>query len=259
MSAKPIFILTDSASGFTAGQAFADQIDGVIPFKSLKGRPTPITIKAYESHFYPLAKQGTVIHISISSGLSDAYDNAAAAALNINQLDHSDQHVFIIDSKSVSAGQQLIVYEALKLRAANYNATLIAKQLIEATMSIRTWLTVDAQHLIDSGHCPKILGRLMDIAKIRPLIRLNSDGQPHLKALPTNEDALIKHLVNSITKDTHPKSQIIISHAGYQNLIIIASRKINSHLHSAPKIKSIDTHLDKPAIIISYFTCYPPY
>jgi len=98
--------------------------DGFYEDKSLPqtGACSP---EAYRQHFAELTADGSkVVHFNLGSALSSAYENASAAAADM-------EGVYVIDGKSLSTGIGLQVLAACRMRDAGMSAADIAHEASE--------------------------------------------------------------------------------------------------------------------------------
>ena len=110
-----------------------------------------------------------VVYISISSKLSSCYQNASIAAEDID-------NVYIVDSKSISAGTSLVVAEACRLRDSGLNACEIAEKLNEFKDRISLTFVIDEiDFLRAGGRCSAVAAMAANIMKLHPCIS-SEDG-----------------------------------------------------------------------------------
>ena len=98
--------------------------DGFYEDKSLPqtGACSP---EAYRQHFAELVADGSqVVHFNLGSALSSAYENASAAAADM-------EGVYVIDGKSLSTGIGLQVLAACRMRDAGMSGADIAREAAE--------------------------------------------------------------------------------------------------------------------------------
>ena len=113
------------------------------------------------------------ICIMLSSGLSGTYQ-AAVLAKDIVDYDN----IYVVDSKSVSCGIQILVEEARKMVAQGLSALEIVEHLDELKKRIRIYLSVDTlEYLYRGGRLDKASYVIGGLANIKPLIAVNEEGK----------------------------------------------------------------------------------
>ena len=114
-----------------------------------------------------------MICILLSSALSGTYQSACLA----KQIVGYDS-IYIVDSKSATAGIRLLVEEAQKMIGEGYNVVDIVDRIEEMKSRIRIYASVDTlEYLKRGGRISKAVASIGEIAKVKPLISLNEAGE----------------------------------------------------------------------------------
>ncbi|HHT16110.1 MAG TPA: DegV family protein [Papillibacter sp.] len=102
----------------------------------------------YDVHFEKFAAQyGAVIHISIGSGFSMCWQNAAEAAKRY-------KNVFVFDSKNLSSGQGHLVLEAARMARNGALPDEILKRLYVMRDKVETSFLIDRlDYIFKGGRC----------------------------------------------------------------------------------------------------------
>ncbi len=121
----------------------------------------------YEEFFTKILKNyQAIIHISLSSEISSAYQNAYAVATNM-------PNVFVIDSKQLSTGIALLAIYARKLIDDNLEAYQVADLVTKKTTSIQTGFVLEnLQYLHKGGRCSAMAKFGANLLKIKPQIAM---------------------------------------------------------------------------------------
>lgn len=114
-----------------------------------------------------------LICIIFSSALSGTYQSALLA----KQIVGYDS-IYIVDSKTATAGIQLMVEEAEKKISEGWEANKIAEHLEDFKKKICIYASVDTlEYLKRGGRINKAVASIGEIAKVKPLIHLNEAGE----------------------------------------------------------------------------------
>lgn len=110
------------------------------------GMPTTAQITAYtfESEFRKFTSKGhSIIYIGFSSGLSETYNNAAMARKALLEEDSSID-ITVIDSKSATVGQGLIVFYACEMLKQGKSKQEIVEWIENNKLKVNHWFTIDS-------------------------------------------------------------------------------------------------------------------
>ncbi len=144
--------------------------DGFYEDKSLPqtGACSP---EAYRQHFAELVADGSqVIHFNLGSALSSAYENANAAAADM-------EGVYVIDGKSLSTGIGLQVLAACRMRDAGMSAADIAREAAELHSRSHASFVLDTmEFLAAGGRCPTLVAYLGGKLSCRPGILVDNQS-----------------------------------------------------------------------------------
>ena len=126
----------------------------------------------YGEFFDKLTADGSsVIHFSISSGISSSYDHAQAAA-------DARKNIYVVDSKSLSTGTGLLAMYAADLRDAdNMTAQEIYEKCQARVPFVQASFVVDRmEYLYKGGRCTGLESFFATALKIKPSLLLR-DGK----------------------------------------------------------------------------------
>lgn len=129
----------------------------------------------YEEFFGEiLQNHDAIIHISLSSGISSAYQNAQSVAATM-------QNVYVIDSKQLSTGIALLAIYARELIDAGNEPAKIAELVKAKTQQIQTGFVLENLHyLYKGGRCTALAKFGANLLKIKPQIAMQ-DGKLSMK------------------------------------------------------------------------------
>lgn len=213
-------IIADSASDITYRFAKANNID-FAPLKTVLGnreyrdgidilpndfydelednKELARTSQVNPTEFLTLVEQAVkcgheVIVITISSGLSGTYFSAKTAAANF------PGKVFVVDSLSATAGEQILVRRAITLRDQGKSAAEIFADLQELRNHVRLFVRVETlEYLKRGGRVSKAMAIAGSLLHVKPLLTLNSEGKLELIGIPRGNKMSHRMLNKQIT------------------------------------------------------------
>lgn len=113
-----------------------------------------------------------VVLITISSGLSGTYQSAVFAA------EEYPGKVFVVDSLSATAGEQVLLQQAIKLRDEGKNAEEIFANLESLKKRVRLFVRVETlEYLKRGGRISKTSAFVGGVLSIKPVLTLNAEGK----------------------------------------------------------------------------------
>jgi len=137
----------------------------------------------YKEHFDSLKKEyDAIIHFSISSHMSSAYNNACLAA---NEL----ENVYVIDTANLSTGIALLAIYACELISQGLSAEEVVNQTKNQISKTKSSFIIEKlNYLHKGGRCSAITLLGANLMKIKPQIIVNNGkmmvGKKYIGALP---------------------------------------------------------------------------
>lgn len=130
----------------------------------------------YET-FKALARAGEpVLGVLFSSGLSGTY-NAACVARDMVLEEHPGAVIELVDSLAASAGEGLLVYDALKNREVGMSLSDNARWVRDNALRLVHWFTVDDLHFLKrGGRCSPSAAFFGSMLSIKPVLHVDNDG-----------------------------------------------------------------------------------
>ncbi|MBQ3664522.1 MAG: DegV family protein [Lachnospiraceae bacterium] len=118
-----------------------------------------------------------VLHISFSSGLSSSCDTSMLVANELAE-EFPDRKIIVVDSKSATLGQGLLVCKAIENQKKGMNFEDNAKWLEEHVPHVCQQLTVDdLNHLYRGGRLSRTSAIVGTIISVKPIIHIDNDGK----------------------------------------------------------------------------------
>jgi hypothetical protein len=140
-----------------------------------------------------------VIGIFVSSKMSGTYDNIRKS---LNKLKTEGKRIEIIDSKSNSVTEGLLVYEALKLKKEGKSFDEIVERLHTIIPNLRIFVSVkDLKYMLKGGRVSKVTGFILSKLKLQPVISIDSEGKGIIPFKSLNQKSAIRSILNCIRKD----------------------------------------------------------
>ena len=136
-----------------------------------------VTTGEFLTYFGEILKQGKdILHITLSSGLSGAWNSAVAAKEELLK-EYPGRKIEIVDSLNGSSGYGMVVDTAVDLRDQGLSIEE-AKAYLEAHLQeFHTWvLSTDLTFLIKGGRVKPIAGAIGKILNICPFVTLTKTG-----------------------------------------------------------------------------------
>lgn len=167
----------------------------------------------------------SVVVITVSSALSGSYQSAVLARDLIGYGE-----CYVIDSKSASAGQKLLVKEALRLRDNGYTAKEIADSLLNFRKRITVFACIDdIKYLYGGGRHTNAALLLGSAGRIKPVISITESGSVAFEAKTIGMRHGMNHMLMSLKKlgadENYP---LLIMHTNAKNLALYFSKLIIS-------------------------------
>lgn len=124
----------------------------------------------YEEYFRSLLLHGdAVIHISIGSGISSAFQSATLAAKEIGDS------VYVIDSASLSSGLTCLLCEAGEQIAQGATASQIAQRLLEDRNNLQVSFVIDTLTFLHAGgRCSALAAFGGNLLGLKPCIEVDN-------------------------------------------------------------------------------------
>jgi len=204
------------------------------------------SVEDFAAEFKKYLEQGMdVLHISISSKISAAYQNACTAAAQFPA-----DRIRVIDSLNLSTGIGILVMKAADCVQQGLKLADIAQAVQSAIPKVRTEFIIDTvEYLHKGGRCSGLQMLLSSLLEIHPIIQV-TDGSMHLASkIRGNRQIVLRRLVKDAVDNlgsinpervfvTHCesaedaawiKTQLVEKNTFKQTLITNASCVISSH------------------------------
>ena len=167
----------------------------------------------------------SVVVITVSSALSGSYQSAVLARDLLGY-----EGCYVIDSKSASAGQKLLVNEALRLRDNGFTAKEIAEHLLRFRSKIMVYACIDdMKYLYGGGRHTNAAALLGSTGRIKPVISITGSGSVAFEAKTIGMRHGMNHMLMSLKKlgiDQNYPLYIMHTNAKKSGIVFIKAHNI---------------------------------
>ncbi len=156
---------------FKDGDYTTQEIFEYVDKHNILPKTNAINEYTYTEYFEGLRKNyEAVVHICLSGGITSSTNNAIKASNNVD-------NVYVVDSRTLSAGIGLLAIYARELAQAGIAPEEIAKRVADRTSKVQTSFVIERlDYLHKGGRCSSVALLGANILKIRPSIILKDGG-----------------------------------------------------------------------------------
>ena len=275
-----IRIITDSSADFEPTVARRRQIDIVpmtIQFGSVsfiagktisnevfyqllqEGKENPSTSQPTPAAFLQLFEEARdagdqVVVVLLSGSLSGTLQSAVIAK---GMCDY--EPIYIVDSRSATAGIQLLVNYACKLRDSGLPAAGIAQELERLKERVRIFAVIDTlEYLRRGGRLSGFQAGLGSVTKLKPTIAV-TNGEVSIVGKSFGAAAAVKHLQKLLeahpVNDDYPSYFLYTDDKSREELLLPRLReqgRLPQRLHYCSVGPTIGTHIGPGALGMAY-------
>ena len=204
--------------GVTTPEEIFDYVDrtGVLP------KTSAVNMGQYDEYFRSLLKEyDEVIHFSLSSDMSSAYQNACAVAKEIG-------HVHVIDSMSLSTGIALLAIYASKLVKQNLGVEEIVKKVSERIPHDQaSFVLATVDYLYKGGRCSALAKLGAMLFRIRPQILVgNGKMGPGKKYTGKQVDCVANYCRDTLEQFNNPDLEVgFVTHSSATPEMVEVAKK----------------------------------
>ncbi|MDR3051464.1 MAG: DegV family protein [Oscillospiraceae bacterium] len=117
-----------------------------------------------------------VLYVAFSSGLSGTYQSSLIAQEELKK-EFPDRRFVAVDTLAASAGQAMLAYCAVDLRAQGKTLDETAAWLIENRLHVAHWFTVDDLNFLKrGGRCSPAAAFFGSMLSIKPVLHVDNEG-----------------------------------------------------------------------------------
>lgn len=136
-----------------------------------------------------------ILSVMLSSGLSGTHD-----MIKLLSKDFTDIQVEVFDTKSISIGSGLQVYQAAKYIAQGLNLEQIKQKLLEARDQVKVFYCLSVlDYLRKGGRIGLVTATLGSIMDLKPIISVNNEGKYYTAAKVRGRKKSLEKLIEIAT------------------------------------------------------------
>lgn len=218
------------------GVQYEDDLGQSVPFDQFyqamsEGAPTStsqINAGEFIAYFTPFLEQGQdILHVTLSSGLSGAYNSACIARDELLET-YPDRKIYIVDSLGASSGYGLLMDRLADLRDEGMTIEELNDWAVEHRLELHHWFfSTDLSYYVKGGRITKAAGWFGTALKICPLLNMNDEGKLIPRYKVRGKPAVIKRIAEQMklcAKDgLQYHGKCYISQAGcYEDAVAVA-------------------------------------
>ena len=168
-------------------------------------QPAP---QAFEDAYQDAARAGDhVIAVTVSSGLSGTNANAVAAA---KRFDSNGARLTVVDSRTASLGEGLLVVRGVELAAAAWQPEAIVRELARVRGQSGGFFTVDNfERLVRSGRIGRGRAWLGTKLNLKPVMSLTIEGKIEPVARARGREGARKRLLELLDQALTPRPKAL--------------------------------------------------
>lgn len=230
-------IQTDSGVFTDTDEITADNILEYMDSGGKKSKSSAPSVEVYVKVFGEKLKQYEEVFLpTISSGISDSYENAVQA---VKEMGDAGKNVHVFDTGHLSTGLGHMVIRAAELAWEGKNAKTITAELDRMKNRVSTsFIAVDVSYLYRNGKISKKVKDLCELFNAHPVLTMkNGKLAPESIKFGNNQKAYIRYIRKKLrNSDKIDKTRLFITHAGLPSKSIEAIKSEINKLCSFEEI-----------------------
>lgn len=189
------------------GKQYSDDLGQSIPFdefyrrmqEGAETRTSQINVDEFLQYFEPFLKEGKdILHVTLSSGISGAYNSAKVAADELAER-YPERKVVVIDSLAASSGYGLLMDGLADVRDEGKSLEEAAGWLEENKLKLHHWFfSTDLTFYIKGGRISKTAGTMGMVLNICPLLNVDNVGKLIPRQKVRTKKKVIQEIVNKM-------------------------------------------------------------
>lgn len=194
------------------GVEYVDDLGQTIPFEEfyarmVKGEMTKTSqpnVDQFVEHFTPMLEEGKdILHVTLSSGLSGAY-NSACLARDALAEEYPDRTIYIVDGLGASSGYGLIMETLADKRDAGMGLDELHEWAEANKLRMHHWFfSGDLTFYVRGGRISKTAGLVGSALNICPLMNMDNLG----RLIPREKIRSKKRVIKEIEKRMEEHAQ----------------------------------------------------
>ena len=166
-------------------------------------KTSQVNVVEYEEYFEPFLKEGKdILHVTLSSGISGAY-NSAMIAKSMLEEKYPDRKIFVVDSISAACGYGMLMDALADLRDAGKSIDELHDWVEANKGKVQHWFTAtDLTYLIRGGRVSKTSGFVGQMLNICPILCVAGDGTLKAMQKVRTKKKVLEALANKVLENT---------------------------------------------------------
>ena len=189
------------------GKHYYDDLGESIPFADFyqamvdgaDTKTSQLNVEEYTEYFEGFLKEGKdVVHVTLSSGLSGAYNSARIAAEDLREK-YPERELYVVDSMGAASGYGLIMDKAADLRDGGMSAKELAEWIENNRLRMHHWFfSTDLTFYVKGGRVSKVSGWFGTALKICPLLNMDLNGKLVARQKVRTKPRVIEEIVKKM-------------------------------------------------------------
>ncbi|MCL1901006.1 MAG: DegV family protein [Firmicutes bacterium] len=192
---KEIGELYDSVAEF---EGFYDEIKkGALPTTT---QLNSYELQAYFENIISKEKEGDIIHIPLSSGLSGSCENAKVTAEEINK-NLSGRKIYVVDSLHATIGMTMLIHKLIEMRNEGLETLDAIKKIENIREHQQTWIIVsDLFHLKRGGRIGGVKATLGTLLNVKPILIISASGRLVIENKVKGDRKAVNYILDKVKK-----------------------------------------------------------
>jgi len=181
----------------------------------------------YEAYMAHVKKGEKLLCIHFSSALSGTY-NSACVAKEMVLEECPDAVIEVVDTLAASAGQGMMVVDALENRAAGMELAENAQWLRDRAQHYVHWFTVDDLHFLKrGGRCSPSAAFFGSMLSIKPVLHVSAEGKLIAREKVRGRKQALKAIAGKFGElEADKNQQIFISHGDCESDALVVKQHL---------------------------------
>lgn len=189
------------------GKEYMDDLGETIPFPEFYNRiaqgamPTTsqVNVNEFIDFFEPFLREGKdILHVSLSTGLSGAYQSASIAAEELLEK-YPERKIKTIDSLGASSGYGLLIDTVASMRDNGKTLEEVYEWLNENKLRLHHWFfSTDLTHYKRGGRISAASAAIGKLINICPLMNMDNEGRLIPRTKVRGKKTVIKEIVKKM-------------------------------------------------------------
>lgn len=218
----------------------------------------------YYQAFKEIPADQSIIHFSISAGVSSAYHHAEMGK-NMLLEEEPDREIAIINTKSASTGMILLINEAIKKINEGLSFTNIITHIEQRIKHLHTIFVLKTlDNLIRGGRLDKVKGAVAKTLNVKLILHASSEGKIEVLEKVRGHKKATRRFIETIgahISDTS-RNNLVLTHCHAQErldefITTIEQDYSFENILTAETGPVISAHAGQGAIVMSFFSDQP--